>query len=68
LTVDYESGIALLRQQDEAMRLQCETNRMHEAWRRACLEIIDRCVAPDMYQQARAMLDEAMKAALAASQ
>lgn len=35
----------------------------NEAWYRACMEIIDRCVAPDMYANARAMLEMALDAA-----
>lgn len=33
-------------------------------WERACREIIDRCVAPDMYRNAREMLDRAVTEAL----
>ena len=33
------------------------------AWYRACKEIIERCVAPDMYANARGLLDKAMQAA-----
>lgn len=31
-----------------------------ENWFRACKEIIDYCVAPDMYQAAMTMLDRAL--------
>jgi hypothetical protein len=35
----------------------------NEQWFRACKEIIDRCVAPDMYGNARALLDRALREA-----
>ncbi len=38
---------------------QQRKNENDEAWRKACKEIIDRCVAPDMYANAMAMLDRA---------
>ncbi len=39
------------------------TDALHLAWQQACKEIIDRCVAPDMYGNAMAMLDKALSAA-----
>lgn len=36
-----------------------------EAWYFACKEIIDRCVAPDMYGNALALLDKALSYAIA---
>ncbi len=35
-------------------------SEMNRSWFLACKEIIDRCVAPDMYADARAMLDKAL--------
>ena len=64
---DYHIGLAQIRQANEAMRRKAEEHQMHEAWFRACREIIDRCVAPDMYPQARVLLDKAMAAAISES-
>ncbi len=35
-------------------------SEMNRSWFLACKEIIDRCVSPDMYANARAMLDKAL--------
>lgn len=35
-------------------------SEMNRSWFLACKEIIDRCVAPDMYADARGMLDKAL--------
>lgn len=44
---------------------EAQEREAFEAWPRACKEIIDRCVAPDMYPQARALLDLAVLASRA---
>ncbi len=44
---------------------QTDEREAFEAWPKACKEIIDRCVAPDMYPQARALLDLAVLASRA---
>ena len=52
----------------EALALtEAQEREAFEAWPRACKEIIDRCVAPDMYPQARALLDLAVLASRAGS-
>ena len=41
------------------------SEELNKAWYCATLEIIERCAAPNMYANARAMLDRAMQAARA---
>ena len=55
------------RELDTLNRANCakvEANRITYAWRRACQEIINKCVTPDMSVEANAMLDQAVRAFL----
>ncbi len=46
------------------MTMSLEEQLLHEAWYRVCREIIDRCVAPEMYGNAHDLLAAAMRHAL----